>query len=221
MQSDVEDLGPPRSGPWFVASRVQEFEGEQRANRLRVVGIGAFYAIELLNRYGVRLGFIEIPPLADVDQRFHVAVTWLAVAWIALALGVELCLRNRLFPPALKFASTAGDIVFLTSILCVADGPRSPLVVGYFLVIAGSSLRLSLRLVQCATVGTIAGYLYLSGFARWFTSRDLRVPRYHQLRVLLALGLLGIILGQVIRNARRMAKQYAENAGSNEGAGQG
>jgi hypothetical protein len=192
--------------------RVQEFEGERRANFLRIVGIAGFYAIELMNRYGLDLGFIEVQPLSDVDAAFHKAVTSLAVLWIALALAVELCLRNRIFPPALVFLSTAGDLFLLTAILCVADGPRSPLVVGYFLVLAASGLRLNLMLVRCATIGTLVAYLILSGFARWFTDRDLRVPRYEQLMVLLALGLTGLIIGQVIRNARRMAERYAERS---------
>ncbi len=205
-----ETNGP--GGPWLLVGRVQEYEGERRANFLRIVGVAGFYAIELMNRYGLDLGFIEVPALADVDSRFHRAVTSLAVMWVALALGVELCLRNRIFPPALVFLSTAGDLFLLTAILCVADGPRSPLVVGYFLVLAATGLRLNLMLVRCATIGTLVAYLILSGYARWFTDRELRVPRYEQLMMLLALGLTGLIVGQVVRNARRMAEHYAERS---------
>lgn len=204
METDVPRAEFENASSAVLFSRVHELEGERRANLLRIVGIAAFYSIELMNRYGLRLGFFEMPPLAGVDESFHTAVTSLAVAWISLALGVEFCLRNEFLPAPLKFISTGGDIVLLTSILAVADGPRSPLIVGYFLVLAVSGLRLNLPLVRCATVGVVAGYLYLNGFARWFTERDIRVPRYQQLMVLLALGLTGIILGQIIRNARRV-----------------
>ena len=47
-------------------------------------------------------------------------------------------------------------------------------------------------------------YLFLNGFARWFTERDIGVPRYHQLIVLIALGLSGIVLGQVVRGTLRL-----------------
>lgn len=218
MTTDATRETDPPGGPWLLVGRVQEFEGERRANFLRIVGVAGFYAIELMNRYGLDLGFIEVQPLADVDAGFHKAVTSLAVLWVALALAVELCLRNRIFPPALVFLSTAGDLFLLTAILCIADGPRSPLVVGYFLVLAASGLRLNLMLVRCATIGSLVAYLILSGFARWFTDRDLRVPRYEQLMVLLALGLAGLIIGQVVRNARRMAERYAQRSRDSEDA---
>ena len=40
--------------------------------------------------------------------------------------------------------------------------------------------------------------------------RDVRVPRYHQLIVLTALALCGIIQGQVIRRVRSLAVEYAK-----------
>ena len=66
----------------------------------------------------------------------------------------------------------AGDLVLLTAILMVADGPRSPLVVGYPLVIVLATLRLNLPLVRFATLGAAAGYLILLGYARWYARVD-------------------------------------------------
>ena len=85
------------------------------------------------------------------------------------------------------------------------------------LLIALSTLRFNLSLVRLATVGSMAGYLVLLGYALWLTERDLRVPRYHQIIVLLALALSGIVLGQVIRRVRAVAKQYADRVQSSEG----
>ena len=205
---------------WFIVGRWQEFAGEARANLLRIVGIGAFYLVELANYHGLNLGFFEMPKVEDIGPAFHQAVTALAVAWTMVAMGVLLCLSQRIFPAALKFVSTGCDVVLLTGILIVADGPRSPLIVGYFLLIALSTLRFNLPLVRLATVGSMAGYLVLLGYARWFTERDLHVPRYHQIIVLLALALTGIVLGQVIRRVRAVAKQYADRVQSSEGESQ-
>jgi K+-sensing histidine kinase KdpD len=85
------------------------------------------------------------------------------------------------------------------------------LVVGYLLVIVLSSLRFSLRLVWFATLASMAGYIFLLGYARWFVDpdRNLRVPRYQQAIFLLALALTGIVLGQVIRRVKKMAEQFA------------
>jgi hypothetical protein len=200
----------------FILGRWQEYEGEARANLLRIIGIGAFYIVELLNYYGLQLGFIEIPQLAD--RPFHEAVTALAVVWTMLSLGVLLCLRQRFFPAILKYLTTACDLVLLTAVLVLASGPRSPLVAGYFLVIVLATLRFRLPLVWFASGGAMLGYLFLCGYAKWFTAQDVRVPRYHQLIVLLALALTGIILGQVIRRARGLLRDLAirlEDRGGN------
>jgi len=192
---------------WFIVGRWQEYEGEARANTLRIIAVGAFYIVELINYNGLRLGFFEMPKVAE--QSFHQAVTALAVAWTVVGLGVLFCLSHRFLPRILKFVSTGCDILLLTLILVVASGPSSPLVVGYFLLIALSALRFNLPLVRFATVGSMAGYLCVLAHAKWFAT-DLRVPRYHQIIFLLALGLTGIVLGQVIRRVRHLAWEYAE-----------
>ena len=213
VQETAGDLSATASAErqWYIVGRWQEYEGEARANLLRIIAIGAFYAVELLNYYGLRLGWLELPRVEGVDQRFHLAVTAVAAAWVLTSLGVLCCLRQRIFPAALKYVSTAVDIVSLTTILMLADGPRSPLVVGYFLVIALAGLRFSLPLVWCATGGSLAGYLWLLGYAKWFAApeRELRVERYQQLIVLLAIGLSGIVLGQIVRRVRQVAEDYA------------
>ncbi|MGO8689881.1 MAG: hypothetical protein ACLQLG_09615 [Thermoguttaceae bacterium] len=198
MPADTEVPATGDDRQWFIVGRWQEYEGEGRANLLRIAGIAAFYGIELANYWtGV------------VDRPFHQAVTALALAWALIALGVLFCLGQHIFPASLKFLSTAADVVLLTAILVLADGPKSPLVVAYFLLIVLATLRLSLRLVWFATLGSMLGYLFLLGYAKWFTTRDLRVTRYQQAIFLLALALTGIVLGQVIRRVRKMAVEYA------------
>ena len=54
--------------------------------------------------------------------------------------------------------------------LTIADGPRSPLVVAYFLVIALAALRLSLPLMWMATLGSMAGYLFLLGYVDYYAA---------------------------------------------------
>jgi hypothetical protein len=197
---------------WFIISRLGEYAGEARANLLRIIAIGAFYVIELLNYHGLHFGPVDFP--ATVDLKFHQAATGLAVAWILVALATLLSLRLQFFPAWLKYATTLSDVVLLTAILTLADGPRSPLLVGYFLVIALAALRFQLRLVWCATIAAMAGYLFLAGFARWFAvDRNLAVPRYYELIMLLALALHGVVIGQVIRRVRSMAEDFARRVG--------
>jgi hypothetical protein len=200
---------------WYIVGRWQEYEGEGRANLLRIAGIGAFYIVELLNYHGLDLGVVRMPQIRD--QAFHQAVTALAVAWVMEGLAVFLSLQRQIFPASLKFLSTAGDLILLTALLMVAAGPRSPIIVAYFVILALATLRFSVTLVQFTTAGAIASYLFVLGYAAWFASRDIRVPRYHEIIVLLALGLTGITLGQIIRRARALADHYAQRLGINKG----
>ena len=71
-----------------------------------------------------------------------------------------------------------------------------------------AALRFSLPLIWFATAGGMFGYLALLAHAKWFAPEH-QVPRYHEVMFLLALGLTGITLGQVLRRVRRMAEDYA------------
>jgi hypothetical protein len=206
MPADLETRPSLDDRQWFIVGRWQEYEGESRANLLRIAGVGLFYSIELANYWtGV------------VDRPFHQAVTALALTWAMVGLGVLYCLTQRVFPASLKFLSTAADLVLLTTILMLADGPKSPLVVAYFLLIVLATLRFSLRLIWFTSIGSISGYIFVLGYARWFTERDIRVARYQQAIVLLALALTGIVLGQVIRRVRAMALEYAARVAAKDG----
>jgi hypothetical protein len=195
---------------WYIVGRWQEYEGEERANLIRVIAIGAFYIVELFSYYGVSLGVIQFPRIHDAV--YHRAITALAVAGVMVALAIQLSLRRQFFPASLKFISTGCDLLLLTCTILIGIGPRSPLVAGYFLVIALAALRFNLPLVRFTTAGAMAGYLVVLGYVKWFAAlgvqETLSVPRYHQMIVLLTLGLIGITLGQIIRRVRSLAEEY-------------
>src|SRR5262245_62919351 len=145
---------------WFIVGRWQEYEGEARANLLRIIAIGMFYGVELINYHLVGR------PDADFVA-FHRRVTAVAVAWTMVSLAILLCLRRQIFPAALKYVSTACDLALLTTLASIdhgpanplPDGPNSPLITVYFLVIALAGLRFSLGLVCLATLGSVVGVL--------------------------------------------------------------
>jgi hypothetical protein len=57
----------------------------------------------------------------------------------------------------------------------------------------------------------------LLGYVKWYSGRDLNVPRYHELIFLLALAISGVILGQVIRRVKYIAEEYARRLESRKG----
>jgi hypothetical protein len=194
---------------WTDAQRLESWAGEVRVNLIRLVALVVFYAHHLLNLYLFR----DDPSLPG---RFHAAVTALVVAWSAAVLGLHVCLSRRWVPPALKYVATTWDLCLLTALVAVAGSPRSPLVVLYFVVIAAAPLRLSLRLVYVATLGAIGAYVLLLGYyafilvgsERYYGDPALRIPRAQQVIFVLALGAVGLLAGQVVRQARRLVVGY-------------
>jgi hypothetical protein len=202
---------PVADRQWFIVGRWQEYEGEGRANLLRVIAIGAFYIVELLRFYVWEKAAAEQLP-------FHRQATLIAVAWTMVALAIWMCLRLRIFPAVLKYVSTLCDILLLTALAALnAPGPFSPLVLGYFLIIALAALRFSLGLVWFATVTSMLGYWSLVGLVdqKWFDS-DHTVPPTRQLVTLVSLGLTGIVIGQVVRRVKGLASDYAQRLAAAE-----
>ncbi|MEQ8787984.1 MAG: hypothetical protein RIC55_16880 [Pirellulaceae bacterium] len=189
---------------WFIVGRWQEYEGESRANLLRIVALGVFYAIQLIQYYG-------FSAQTEADQKFHTGVTTLAIAWTLLAVAVMLCLKRRIFPAALKYVSTLVDVCLLTAAATLADSPATvPFIMAYFLIIAMAGLRFSIPLVWFAAGMSMLAYVYLVGATddSWFDANH-AVPVSQQLVVLASLGLTGILLGQILRRVRTLAEDFA------------
>jgi hypothetical protein len=193
-----------RDREWFIVGRWQEYEGESRANVLRIVAVGAFYAVQLVHYYA-------FSGRGAAELVFHQRATGLAVAWTMLALTVLLALRLKIFPAGAKYVSSGGDLLLLTALASLAAGPHSPLVLAYFLIIVMAALRLSLGLVWFTTLGGMLAYLLLVGLVddAWFDTQHAVSPTT-QLLTLLSLAMTGVVTGQVVRRVRTLAAEYAE-----------
>ena len=119
------------------ALRSESWAGEVRVNLVRLAALIGFYGYHLANVWLSR----DDPGLAG---DYHLKVTALSMVWSIGVLVLYLCLARRWVPPALKYAVTVWDLVLVTTLLVLAGGPNSPLVILYFLVIAAAPLRLSL-----------------------------------------------------------------------------
>lgn len=205
--TDADATAPPDA--WEDVRRVEEWAGEGRVNLVRLLGIVLFYGRHVIE-------YTMAPAGAAVRGAYHLRVTWLAVAWAASAVLVRYQLARRLVPPWLKYATTAWDLFLVTLLCMIAGGPRSPLVLLYFLVIAMAPLRLSLRLVYATTAGAIAGYLcllahyawYRIGWEKYYATPEVRIPRGEEAVYVLALLVAGLLAGQFVRQARRIASGY-------------
>jgi hypothetical protein len=200
---------------WEDARRIESWAGEVRVNLIRLAGILAFYGHHLVNVY-----FFRDDP--SIRGQYHATVTALTLLWGGEVMVLYFCLLRRWVPPGLKYAATFTDLALITALLTVADTPRSPLVVLYFVVIASAPLRLSLRLVYAATLGAMVAYLFALGYyaffaigaERYYGEPNLRIPRTHEIILLLGLGAAGLLSGQVVRQVRRLVDGYSVAVGT-------
>ncbi|MEQ1906692.1 MAG: hypothetical protein ABL888_21075 [Pirellulaceae bacterium] len=188
----------------------REVAAELRVNLIRIISISAFYLIHLWNYLAPKLGaavsgFIG---LGDVTVSFprHIAVTTLCLAWLMVAFIVHFLIDQRKVSDRLTLWSTLADIALLTAILSVSSGPAGPMVAGFFLILMLTGLRFNLRLVRIATVAAAIGYLTVLAVSRWpqgiLENNELTtVPRYHQVMILVAIIISGVIMGQIVRHA--------------------
>jgi hypothetical protein len=195
---------------WADAQRLEAWAGEVRVNLIRAIALIVFYAHHLLEVY------VWKDPA--ITPQFNAAVTAVVLAWTAAIFVLHFCLSRRWVPPALKYVATFWDLTLVTALLIVSpDGPRSPLIFLYFVVVAASPLRLSLPLVQVTTFAAMAAALVQMGHyvfirigraAYYETDNPARLSRASEIIFLFALGACGLLAGQVVRQARRLVQGY-------------
>jgi hypothetical protein len=203
---------------WLATSRVEAWAGEIRVNLIRLVAIALFYARHLIE-------YSMATKDAPVRGRYHVAVTVIVLAWAFEAIVLHVMLSRRHYTEAVKYFAVIWDALMITGLCVAAGGPKSPLVVLYFALIATAPLRLDLRLVYAATAAAMLGYLFLLGYYAWYvigreryySTPELRIPRSTEVIYLLALLVCGLLAGQLVRQIRRMVMhsvvvQSSENA---------
>jgi hypothetical protein len=194
---------------WNDITRIESWAGEVRVNLIRLVAIVLFYGRHLIE-------IVITPPRTPEAIAYHTRVTWLTALWAGMVLYMHWRLSGRRVPTHLKYAAVAWDAVMITLLCAIAGGPRSPLVLLYFPLIATAPLRLSLRLVYVATTAAMLGYLcvlahyawYVVGFRKYYATPELRIPRSQEAIMLLALLVSGLLAGQIVRQARRLAAGY-------------
>jgi hypothetical protein len=201
MSQSDSGVAAAGSGPWAEARRWADWAGEVRVNLVRLVALTVFYGYHLINVYAY-------PDDPSVAGRYHRMITLLVLAWGCGALALHYCLTNRWTPPALKYVATACDTLLITAALMLGRDPRSTLSVLYFLVVAAAALRLSLPLVYTATAANMAAYAFFLGYVKYRLQLpdDQRLPRPQQVIFLLALAVLGLLVGQVVRQTRQLVQ---------------
>ncbi|HEY7311714.1 MAG TPA: hypothetical protein VH643_20295 [Gemmataceae bacterium] len=197
---------------WADARRLEAWAGEVRVNLLRAAALIVFYGHHLLDVYVY--GRDAAPAVAV----YHAEVTAIVLAWTGVVFVLYLCLSRRWVPPGLKYAASFWDVTMVSALLIASpDGPRSPLLYLYFVVVAASSLRLSLPLVYATTLGVMAAATLVMGHyvfyrvgreAYYAADSPYRIARSSEIIFLLSVGAVGLFAGQIVRQARRLVRGY-------------
>jgi hypothetical protein len=194
---------------WINARRIEAWAGEVRVNVIRVIALVLLYGRHLIEYW-------TSPPDAPVRGAYHAQVTWACLSWAATAAALHVLLVRRRVPDWLKYFTVSFDAAMITLICCLARDGRTPLVMLYFLLIATAPLRMSLRVVYAATVSAMGGYLIqvanyawiVIGYQKYYATPELRIPRSHEVFVVLCLVVAGLLAGQSVRQARRLSDGY-------------
>lgn len=197
---------------WADARRLEAWAGEVRVNLLRAAALIVFYGHHLLDVYVYGR---DASPAAAV---YHAEVTAIVLAWTGIVFVLYLCLSRRWVPPGLKYAASFWDVTMVSALLIASpDGPRSPLLYLYFVVVAASSLRLSLPLIYATTFGVMAAATLVMGHyvfyrvgreAYYAADSPYRIARSSEIIFLLSVGAVGLFAGQIVRQARRLVRGY-------------
>jgi hypothetical protein len=108
------------------------------------------------------MAHLALIPLGVRDEggAYHRFITGALLSWAVAAVTFQR-LYSRTRRVGVLFAWIAFDILMLTLVIYRGDGPHSALVPRYFLLIAGTGLRLRIYLVWFATGVCLAGYFGL------------------------------------------------------------
>jgi serine/threonine-protein kinase len=148
---------------------------------------------------------------------YHFALTLLVVVWASGSAAFEYlgsCARGQA-ALVLPYCWTAMDVIFFTIYLLIGEGPRSALIAGYLVLIAGTPLRGGVRLIWFTAVMTVVSYIGLESY----TLRDgsgRAVPIYQA--VIFVIGMLVVALIQHLLLRRIPPDVGAPKAVSNPSA---
>lgn len=191
-----------------TVQRLRRPDGEFRANLLRLVVVAAFYAVHLANVF-----LFDLPTgrtLAFGTTQigvFDLGATVTAGAWTAVASAVLLVGRDPREAWVGVF-STAVDLFLLSTLVVVAGGPRTPLVMAYPLVVAGAGLRGSVLHVAATTAGALASYAAI-GAGTHLLAPQVAPPTTTLLVTATAIGGTGVVVAQLVASTSRALEQQA------------
>jgi serine/threonine-protein kinase len=178
-----------------VASRVAGWARRQPALAVTFAAVAAIYCNHL-----VFLG-LGVP---NQGGSYHWFVTGLGLCWAAGAIWFSRVTSRARWRSAGVYAWAAMDVVLVTALLLVAEGPKSSLTVLYFILVTGSALRARLALVWYVTGLCLGSYALLLVDTTWRRPMY-AIPAKDSAILLLSMALVGLSTYLLLRRSRTTA----------------
>ena len=86
---------------WFIVGRWQEYQGEARANLLRVVALVVFYGVQLVQ-------YFRLAEPDAANEAFHNHVTKVVAAWSLMAVAILILIFQRRIVTGLTAGAVKG-----------------------------------------------------------------------------------------------------------------
>ena len=132
-------------------------------------------------------------------------------AWAVASIVCQRLFEHKRWAIAVAFAWGVFDSAAFLTVLLLAHGAASPLVIGYALLVAGSGIWLRERLVWFMTGLSLLSYVVLIVDCRWRRPELLGpMPPDRHAVVLIALVILGASIAFLVRRVRTLSRFYGE-----------
>ena len=143
------------------------------------------------------------------DLRQHFEVMSVMGIWIVLSFACQLMQSKESWEMTARYLWWLSDAVCYTAVLCLADGPLGPVVVGYPVLIAGSGLWARERLVWFMTAVTTISYIALG----WVRNDGWRVAdpqSFWHYPIIFGISLIatGVIVAFQVRRLRMLSRYF-------------
>lgn len=142
----------------------------------------------------------------NYDPRFYQRIMALLGLGAVASLSFQGLLKREKWSDLSRYAWATADVVLFTTLVMTIKGLASPIVVGYFIIVAASGLWFRERLVGYTTALSVAGYAALVANEA-VREKALTIPHLHALFMAL-LAVSGLIIGYQVKRVRALSQYY-------------
>ena len=184
-------------GPW---GRLNRWARRCPALAATLVALALFYANHVFACY-----VLKAP---GEGEAFHMFATGLVLVWGTGAAMFQYMARRPKAGSAVTYGWAGMDVLMFTAFLYAASGPKSTVLFGYLLLVAGAGLRFRSGLVWFVTILCMSGYVWLVIEAHWHRPQLAPAPKAI-LPFLMSLVIMGLIVHFILRRIRRLSSSQA------------